>query len=62
MELRQYFAVIWKRLGLILLTTVSAAGVAYYFSTTAPPIYQAMTTLEIDLGADDSLHIRCKFA
>jgi capsular exopolysaccharide synthesis family protein len=52
MELRQYFAVVRKYLWLILLTTLLAAGSAFYISYTAPPVYRATTTLEIDLGAD----------
>ncbi|MEE8391501.1 MAG: polysaccharide biosynthesis tyrosine autokinase [Anaerolineae bacterium] len=51
MELRQYFAVIRKYLWLILLTTVLATGAAFYVSFTAPPVYQATTTLEVNLGA-----------
>ena len=48
MELRQYGQVIWKHLWIILLTTVIGAGVAFYFSYTAPTIYRATTTLEMD--------------
>ena len=52
MELRQFFAVIWKRLWLILLATVMVTGTTYYLSAISTPIYQATTTLEIDQGAD----------
>jgi succinoglycan biosynthesis transport protein ExoP len=54
MELRQYFAVIRKYWWLALLTAVLATGAAFYVSASAPPIYRATTTLEIDL-ADDPL-------
>ena len=52
MELRQYLAVVRKYLWLILLTTLLATGSAFYFSYTAPPVYRATTTLEIDLGTN----------
>jgi succinoglycan biosynthesis transport protein ExoP len=52
MELRQYFAVVRKYLWLILLTTLLATGSAFYVSYTAPPVYRATTTLEIDLGTN----------
>ncbi len=52
MELRQYFAVVRKYWWLILLTTVLGTAAAFYASATALPVYQATTTLEIDLGAD----------
>lgn len=52
MELRQFLAVIWKRLWLILLATVLVAGMTYYLSITMTPVYQATTTLHIDVGAD----------
>jgi capsular exopolysaccharide synthesis family protein len=52
MELKQYFDVVRKYLWLILFTTLLATGLAFYVSYTAPPVYRATTTLEIDLGAD----------
>ena len=45
MELRQYFAVIWKWLWLILLGTAVATGLSYYTSSSMSPIYQASTTV-----------------
>ena len=45
MELRQYFAVIWKWLWLILLGTAVATGLSYYTSRSMAPIYQASTTV-----------------
>ena len=45
MELRQYFAVVWKWLWLILLGTAVAVGFSYYTSRNTPPIYQASTTV-----------------
>ncbi len=48
MELRQYFAVLWKWLWLIVLATVLAAGTAYIISTQMTPIYEASTTLLIN--------------
>ena len=54
MELRQYFSVVRKYLWLILLTAFLATGATFYVSTSAPPVYRATTTLEIDL-ADDPL-------
>jgi non-specific protein-tyrosine kinase len=47
MELRRYWAVIWRHLWLILLTTAVATGAAYYFSANAPIVYEAKTTLEV---------------
>ena len=50
MELRQYIAVIRKYWWLILLTTTLATAAAFYVSATALPVYQATTTLEVNLG------------
>lgn len=47
MELKQYLAVIRKYLWLMLLTALIGGGVAYYVSSTTPPVYRATTTLEI---------------
>ncbi|MFQ5813738.1 MAG: polysaccharide biosynthesis tyrosine autokinase [Anaerolineae bacterium] len=47
MELRQYFAVIWKWLWLILLGTAVATGLSYYTSRSMSPIYQTSTTVMV---------------
>jgi succinoglycan biosynthesis transport protein ExoP len=41
MELKQYFSVIWKWLWLIVLSTVIAAGVSYYATSSQPKVYAA---------------------
>ena len=48
MELRQYFAVIWRWLWLIVLGTLLAGGTAYVVSLNMTPIYRASTTLLIN--------------
>ncbi len=53
MELRQFLAVIWKRLWLILLATALVAGMTYYLSITTTPVYSTSTTLTIDLAGSD---------
>lgn len=53
MELRQFLAVIWKRLWLILLATGLVAGMTYYLSITTTPVYSTSTTLTIDLAGSD---------
>lgn len=52
MELRQFLAVILKRLWLILFATVLVTGMTFLLSITSTPIYQSTTTVEIDQGAD----------
>ncbi len=47
MELAQYAMVIWRRWGLVALTTVLAAGAAAGFSLTQTPIYRSSVTLEV---------------
>lgn len=47
MELRQYFAVIWKWLWLIVLASGVAAVAAFLATRSAPPIYQSATTLMV---------------
>jgi len=48
LELRQYFAVIWRWLWLIVLGTLLAGGAAYVVSHNMTPIYRASTTLLIN--------------
>lgn len=48
MELRQYFAVIWRWMWLIVLGTLLAGGTAYLVSLNTTPIYRASTTLLIN--------------
>ena len=48
MELRQYFAVIWRWLWLIVLGTLLAGGTAYVVSLNMTPIYRASATLLIN--------------
>lgn len=55
MELRQYFAVIWKWLWLIVLGTLLAGGTAYLVSRNMTPIYRASTTLLINQARNPSL-------
>lgn len=45
MELRQYFSVFWKWLWMIVLSTLVAAGAAYYATSQQPKTYQASATL-----------------
>ncbi len=52
MELRQYFAIVRKWWWLLALTTLLATGTAYYVSSTAPLVYRATATLQIDRGGD----------
>ncbi|NIQ80047.1 MAG: hypothetical protein GTN93_18545, partial [Anaerolineae bacterium] len=52
MELREFFAVIFRRLWLIILAIVLVGGMTYGLSITSTPIYSATTTLQIDYGAD----------
>jgi len=52
MELRQFVDVIWTRLWLVVLATALVAGMTLILSLTTTPIYQAITTLEIDPGGD----------
>lgn len=52
-ELRQYIAIVWRHLWLILLAAALAGGTALVVSLLSPPIYQATTTLEIDQGGGD---------
>jgi len=47
-ELRQYFAVIWKWLWLIIVSTVVAGGTAYLGSRSMTPIYRASATLLVN--------------
>ncbi len=47
MELRQYFAVVWKWLWLIVLGSGIAAGSSYMASRNMPRIYQTSTTLMV---------------
>jgi capsular exopolysaccharide synthesis family protein len=55
MELKQYLAVIRKYLWLMALTALIGGGVAYYVSSTTPPVYRATTTLEIKRAQSDPL-------
>jgi len=52
MELRQYAAIIWRWLWLILLSTALAAGTAYVVSIHTIPVYQASTTLLVNEAKD----------
>jgi len=52
MELRQFFAVILRRLWLIILAIALVGGMTYYLSISTTPIYSASATLQIDYGAD----------
>ncbi len=52
MELRQYAAIIWRWLWLILLSTALAAGTAYMVSLHTIPVYQASTTLLVNEAKD----------
>jgi len=52
MELRQYFAVIWKWLWLIVFGTLVAGGTAYLVSQRMSPTYRASTTLLINQATD----------
>lgn len=52
MELRQFFAVILRRLWLIILAIALVGGMTYYLSISMTPIYSASATLQIDYGAD----------
>ncbi|MHB1132150.1 MAG: tyrosine-protein kinase domain-containing protein [Chloroflexota bacterium] len=45
MELRQYAALVWRWLWLLVLAAVLAGGAAYYVSSQMTPIYRASTTL-----------------
>ena len=47
MELRQYAAVIWKWLWLIVLATAIAAGSSYWATRNQPKIYQTSATLMV---------------
>ncbi|MCD6291040.1 MAG: protein tyrosine kinase, partial [Anaerolineae bacterium] len=47
LDLRQYFAIIWRWLWLILLSTILAGGTAFLVSRHMAPVYQASTTLLI---------------
>jgi succinoglycan biosynthesis transport protein ExoP len=47
MEIRQYLAVIWKWLWLIVLSTAIAAIPTFMASRSAPPIYQTTTTIMV---------------
>ncbi|MBU0494539.1 MAG: hypothetical protein KKA73_27615 [Chloroflexi bacterium] len=53
MELRQYAAIAWKWLWLIVLGTALAGGTAWIVSFNLPPVYEAATTLLIQ-QADSS--------
>ena len=55
MELRQYLAVIWKWLWLIVLGTVLAGGMAFVVSRNMTPIYRASTTLLINQARSPSV-------
>ncbi|MBI4317853.1 MAG: polysaccharide biosynthesis tyrosine autokinase [Chloroflexi bacterium] len=52
MELRRSVAVIWRRIWLIILATALVAGGTYGLSINSTPIYQAVSTIEINYGAD----------
>ena len=47
MELRQYATLVWRWLWLLALGALVAAGVAYYYSESQTPLYQASATLLI---------------
>ncbi len=61
MEIRQYLAVIWKWLWLIVLSTAIAAIPTFMASRSAPPIYQTTTTIMVGQSIEspdpDSLDI-----
>ena len=48
MELKQYWAIVWRRKWLVILGTILAATVAYWTSSMQVPIYKASTTLLIN--------------
>jgi succinoglycan biosynthesis transport protein ExoP len=50
MELRQYAAIVWKWLWLIVLGVVLATGASWYASRDLPPVYQTTTTLMVGPG------------
>ncbi len=52
MELREFLAVVLRRLWLIVLAIVLVAGMTYVLSIRSTPIYQGSATLHIDYGAD----------
>ncbi|MGB3905811.1 MAG: Wzz/FepE/Etk N-terminal domain-containing protein, partial [Anaerolineae bacterium] len=52
MELREFLAVILRRLWLIVLAIALVGGMTYGLSVTSTPIYSATSTLQIDYGAD----------
>jgi len=54
-ELRQYFAVIWRWLWLIVLGTLLAGGTAYIVSRNMTPIYRASTTLLINQARNPAM-------
>jgi succinoglycan biosynthesis transport protein ExoP len=47
MEIRQYLAIVWKWLWLIVLSTAIAAIPTFMTSRSAPPIYQTTTTIMV---------------
>lgn len=51
MELRRYWAMATRWLWLIALTTILAAGAAFFYSTMTKPVYQASTTLLVNLAS-----------
>jgi len=55
MELREYLAVIWKWLWLIMLGMVLAGGTAFVVSRNMTPIYRASTTLLISQARTPSM-------
>jgi non-specific protein-tyrosine kinase len=55
MELRQYAAIVWKWLWLIVLGTVLAGGTAFLVSRNMTPIYRASAMLLINEASDPTL-------
>ncbi len=56
MELRQYLAIIWKWLWLIVLGTALAGGTAFLVSRNMTPIYRASAMLLINEGPDPTVN------
>ncbi len=52
MELRQFTALIWRRLWLIVLSIVVVGGLTYLFSVMTTPVFETSTTLEINFATD----------
>ena len=55
LELRQYAALLWHWLWLIVLCTILAAGSAFFVSSRMEPVYEASTTLLVSQATSRSL-------